>query len=244
MKNLIISKLTFLSILSVIITFSFCKKDDDSLSNDNLIKNKLIGTWYIYNYKTISFKTNNTFIDTSYALYNDKPNEYQITNILQGSYSIDNGQLKFSDIKLIYTKGQENVTLGSYYTELEPLNNLSFDNDKLVIEPKTSLSTELKTNSIIGKWSSDELIAVYDKNLENKFTGGIKRSTFNFKSDSSVVCEYKFIYDNKVFSANDSVDFNFKSSVLSINQWNFSVNVSFNDNQMFWIHSKEIYQKK
>ncbi len=199
MKKTIDLKLGLLVLLSITIFLFSCEKNEDDLSTDSLLKNELVGSWYISDSKTISFNENNTFIDTTFAIFNDRPGEYQIHDIIAGNYSIENGQLNFSNIELLYCKAQENESVGSLYIVVEPICNINIDNNSLEIEANTIFSAvENSTSNIFGEWSFEVLIAVYDKNLENKFTGGTRDVLYNFESGSNELeLNYKYTYDNK-----------------------------------------------
>jgi hypothetical protein len=246
MKKLLFSILSVYTVLVLLIFLVSCQKDDSISPEDILIKNQLIGTWTFVNtnFGSISFYEDNTFIDSTYSVFSGNPSVYQIENVLKGQYLVDNGQLKYSNVKLIYCKGQENTTLQQYITTYEPLNSVSFEGDYLVIKPKVLLVPTGKSNSgIIGKWSSDKEIGVYNKNMSVHYTGGTITFDYEFKTDLSLTVKSNTIYDNIKSSDSQTLTYEYNSPTLNIKQWGYYFNVAFEGKQMFWTYGSKTYKK-
>jgi hypothetical protein len=247
MKNLT-STLTIVCLFSfVLIVLSSCEKDNKNSAADALIKSQLIGTWNSTNYyhKTMVFKQDNTFIDTTFDIYGDKPNEFQVGEIIKGNYKVEDNQLKVTDIKLVYFKGQESSLSLGFTTSYEPLSDLILDGDNLNVEPKVLLTAIGKSNTnIIGKWSTQKVIAVYDNNLNNKYTGGIMKVTWEFKADLTATCNYDYIYDNITKSFNESLHYEFNDPDFSIKEYGFNAKAYITNNQMIWTYYASTYKRK
>jgi hypothetical protein len=247
MKNLTYSRLILYLFSFVLIILFSCEKDDKNSAADALIKSQLIGTWNSTNYyhKTMVFNQDNTFIDTTFDIYGDKPNEFQVGEVIRGNYTVEDNQLKVIDTKLAYFKGQESSLNMGFTTSYEPLYNLILDGDNLTIEPKVLLTSIGKSNStIIGKWSTQKVIAVYDNNLNNKYTGGIMKVTWEFKADLSAICSYDYIYDNIIKSYNESLHYEFNDPDFSIKEYGFNAKAYFTNNQMIWTYYASTYKRK
>jgi hypothetical protein len=247
MKKITYSRLIVCSICVLLGSFLSCEKDDSMSPEDRLIKNQLIGTWTFTNtnFGSITFYDDNTFIDSTYSIFGDKPLEFQINEVLKGQYLVNNGQLKYSNVKLIYVKGgQSNSTLQRSISTYEPLNTVSFEGSNLVIKPLVLLVPSGKSNSnIIGKWSSDKVVGVYDKTLNNQYTGGTMTYNYEFKSDLSLVVNTNTVYDNIKSSDSQNLTYVFNSPTLNIKEWGYYFTVSFEGNQMFWTYGSKTYKK-
>ena len=246
MKNQVNLKSKILLVFSVTVLFSSCQKDN--LSNNSL-KNKLIGTWHYPGWEAITFNSDNTFFDTYYEFQYSNGSLYEAAiDSIKGRYSIENGQVRFSDLKSIYARGESEGYLTSSMVELEPLNNVYFEGNKIALQEIsvfTSLSGDIGTNSISGKWTSTSLAAFYDRNYTPQHTGGIVKATLNFKSDSSVVYQKQYLFEGKTVSdPPQNYNYQFDGSVLVIKQLSLKVTVTFYHNQMFWFHPKYFYQKR
>jgi hypothetical protein len=244
MKDIAFRKITVYSVLIILILLVSCEKNEE----DKLLKDQLIGTWKSTNsyYKSYTFNKDNTFIDTTYYLYSDNPFDFKVLEIIAGDYLVVNGQITFSNIQLSYFNGQENENNLGHSTTYDPNYNLSFEGDILVLNQKDVFEAINKTNSsILGKWSHDKLVAVYDKNLTNKSTGGTVHGIYDFKSDLSVDWQYETSYDNIVDSGNLTTVYDLTDSKLSINQWGlYNLTVSFAKNKMIWIYADRTFQRK
>jgi len=232
------------SIMLLLVIFASCEKNEE----DQLLKDQLVGTWKSTNsyYKSYTFNEDNTFIDTAYYLYSDNPFDFKVLAIISGDYMVENGQLNFSNIHLVYFEGQNNEYTQEYSTTYDPFYIVSSDEDILVLTQKDVFESVNKTNSgIIGKWTHDKLVAAYNKNLENKFTGGILHGVYDFKPDLSVNWQYETSYDDIVNNGNSTTTYDLTNSKLSINQWGlYDLNVSFTKNKMIWIYGDRTFQRK
>lgn len=247
LKKLTSSKLTACFFLAIIIVLVSCQKEDCISPEDILLRNKIIGTWEStdYYYKKICFKNDNTFIDSSLFIYSARPGQIQIDEVITGNYSVRDAQLFLSGIKMAFSKTQFSPTVEIYKSVYEPLYNLTLEGENLIIEPKVHLVSNLKSNSnIVGSWSSDKLIAVYDRTLPNKFTEGLIKYIYNFESDLHVDCLQKVYYKNNVESKTETADYIFSNSKLSIYHWGFYANVTFTKNEMFWTFQARNYKKQ
>lgn len=244
MKDLTKRRLTAYSILIVLLVLISCQKNED----DQLFKDQLIGTWKSTNsyYKSYTFNEDNTFIDTAYYLYSDNPFDFKVLSVISGNYQVDNGQLNFSNIQLIYFNGLENEYNLGQSTTYDPNYTIAFDGDILVLTQKDIFESINKLNSgIIGKWSHDKLVAVYDKSLVNKSTGGTVHGIYDFMPDLSLKWQYETSYDNIVDTGNLTTVYDLTDSKLSINQWGlYNLTVSFAKNKMIWIYGDRTFQRK
>jgi hypothetical protein len=244
MKNLLSISLKTFSILVLLIIIASCEKNDE----DQFLKDQIVGTWKSTNsyYKSYTFNENNTFIDTAYYLYSDNPFDYKVLEIISGDYLIKDGQLTFSNIRLVYYNGQESGYALGYSTTYDQLYNISFDNDILILNQKDVFEPINKSNSgIIGKWNHNKLVAVCDNNLENKYTGGSLYGIYDFKSDLSVNWQYETKYDNITKTGSASTNYDLSNSQLTINQWGlYNLNVSFTKTKMIWLYSDRTFQRK
>jgi hypothetical protein len=244
MKNPPCIRLTLFVFSFGLIIILSCEKNDKISAEDAMIKSQLIGTWNSTNYyhKTMVFNQDNTFSDTTFDIYGDKPNEFQIGEVIKGTYKVEDRQLKVINIKLAYFKGQESPLNGGFTTSYEPLYNLIIDGDNLTIEPKVLLISIGKSDyNIIGKWSTKKVIAVYDNTLNNKFTGGIMMATWDFKADLSATYSYDYIYDNIIKTQNESIHYEFNDPDLYIKEYGFNAKASFINNQMIWTYYASTY---
>lgn len=244
MKDPMPRNLNILIILVLLSALYSCEKNDD----DQFIKDQIIGNWKSTNsyYKSYTFKENSTFIDTTFYLFSENPSIYRVKEIIAGDFKINNGQLSFSNIRLVYFNGQGNVNLLGYSTTYDPLYDISFDNDILVLNQKDIFNPlDKSTSSIIGKWKHDKLVAVYDKNLSNKFTGGYVYGIYDFKSDLTVNWQYETKYENIINTSSTSTTYDFADSRLNINQWGlYNLTISINKDKMIWLYSDRTFQKK
>jgi hypothetical protein len=231
-------------ILLLLIMFVSCKKKDD----DQLIKSQLVGTWKSTSgyYKSYTFNENGTFRDTTFYLDSNNPFDFKILEIITGQYNVDNGEINFSNIKLEYFMGQENVTISGRSHAYEPTYNISVQGDNLVLTQKDVFESINSSNSgIIGKWSHDKLVGVYDNSLPNKFTGGTIHGVYDFKPDLSVTWQFETSYDNKVTTGNSTTAYDLTDSKLNINQWSlYNLKVSFTKNKMIWIYDESTFQRR
>lgn len=244
MKSLLSISLKASSIIILVIIIASCEKNEE----DQFLKNQIVGTWESTNsyYKSYTFNVNNTFIDTAYYLYSDNPFDFKVLEIISGDYLIKDGQLTFSNIRLEYYNGQESEYSQGSSTTYDPLYNVSFYNDNLILNQKDIFESINKSNSgIIGEWSHDKLVAVCDKNIENKYTGGSLHGIYDFRSDLSVNWQYETKYDNITKTGSASTTYNISDSQLSINQWGlYNLNFSFTNNKMIWLYSDRTFKRK
>lgn len=106
-KNIQTTKL-ILFLISIFISFSCEKKDDDKLINDN----ELIGTWVDtvyakpsgYRVYELIFNSTSSFTDksSSYGIYNDQDNdELSGWFVRTGNYEVNNNKLKLISKKVV-----------------------------------------------------------------------------------------------------------------------------------------------
>jgi len=244
MKNVLTSFFKIFGILFLLITIASCEKNDE----DIFLKTQILGTWKSTNsfYKSYTFNENNTFIDTAFSLKSNDPNDFKVYEIISGDYIIKDNQLTFSNIRLVYHDGLESEYLFGYSTSYDPLYNISFVNDILILNQKDIFESINKSSSgIIGKWSHDKLIAVCDKNLENPYTGGYLYGIYDFKSDLSVNWQYETKYDNITHTSNSLTDYKMSNSQLTINQWGiYDLDIIFTKNKMIWLYSDRTFERK
>jgi len=241
MKNILQKSFKIFGILVTLIIFISCEKDD------LLLKDQIIGTWKSTNsyYKSYTFNEDNTFIDTAFYLPTDDPFYFEVNEIISGNYKIEEGQLYFSNIQLVYFKDQDSEHLLGHSTQYAPVYTISSSEDILILNQKDIFESINKTSSgIIGTWSHDKLAAIYGKDLENKFTGGTVHCIYDFKSDLSLDVQYKVLYDNTSDNTNSTTTYEFNNPLLSINKWGlYNVSVSFQKNKMVWIHNDRTFQR-
>jgi len=234
--------LRILGILFLSILISSCEKNED----DQLIKSQLIGNWKSTNsyYKSYTFFDDNTFIDTAFCLVSENPSEFVVLEVISGDYIIANGQLKFSNIQFKYIKDQYQKV--GFSTMYDTKYIVSFDGDILVLNQEDVFeSVDNSNSSIIGKWSHDKLIAVYDVDLESKFTGGTVQGLYEFKSDLSVKWQYKSLYGDIVKTGGSTTTYDLSNSCLNINGWGlYNLTVSFVKNKMIWVYGDRTFQRK
>lgn len=237
-------KLNVCLLLIALMMISACQKNDD----DQLFKDQLIGTWKSTNslYKIYTFNDDNTFIDTTFYLFSDDITGFKVDRIISGEYLVDNGQLKFSNIKMTYFRGEEDENTLSLSQMYEPNHNISFDGDILVLTQKDIFESNSNSNSgIVGKWSHDKLVAIYDKRIDYRSTGGTVKGIYEFLADNTVKWQYEVSYDNSVDEGNSSTVYNLIDSKLTINQWGLNdLSVSWTKNKMIWTYSDRTFQRK
>jgi hypothetical protein len=223
---------------------SSCEKNRDN----QILKDLLIGTWNSTNsyYKSYTFQENNSFIDTTYELKSDNPFDFKVSEIIAGDYSINDRKLIFSNIHFLYFDGQNDENIDEYSTTYDPVYKISINNDILVLNQEDDFKSINNSNSgITGKWSHTKLAAVYDKNIENKFTGGSVIGIYDFKTDLSVNWQYETEYNNITQTGNDSTTYNLSDSQLTINKWGlYDINISFTNNEMIWIYNDRTFKRK
>lgn len=242
MKTQTFPRLSVFSIGIILLFFSSCQKD----KTENLFKSQLVGTWNStnYNHTTMVFKQDNTFVDSTYYIFSN-PDAFQLGMVLTGNYVVDNDQLRLSNTRLLYFYGQDTQTNSGFSTSYEPLYNITFDGNILTLEPKVQLTLISGSNSkVVGKWNTEKLVAVYDNNLSNKFTGGIMKAVWEFKSDLTSTYNYDFIYDNITKSFNENINYEFNDPELFLKEYGFTVNVTFKKNQMIWTYYGKTYERK
>jgi hypothetical protein len=228
--------------LLVLLSVISCEQNDD----DQILKEQIIGTWRSTNYwyRSYTFNQDNTFIDTLFEMHN---NTYTVREIISGNYKIENGELIFPSIQMSYVKGQENQYTVGFSDTYNPEFIISFQGDVLALKQKDVFELVSDQHSgIIGKWNHDKLVAVYNKNLQNVFTGGIVKGVYDFKSDLTVDWQYQIIYDN--ISENIShwkVKYDFIDPQLNIIDWSlYNVSVSFTKNKMIWLYNDLTFKKE
>jgi hypothetical protein len=220
-----------------------CEKSDDSQD----LKDQIVGTWKSTNsyFKSYTFNDNNTFIDTTFTLKSDNLLELKVFEIISGSYLINDGQLTFSNIQLDYFDGQDSEYVGGTSTMYDAIYNISFVNDILVLKQVDVFELVSLVNSgIIGKWNHNKLIAVYDKNIVNKSTGGTLYGIYDFKSDLSATWQYETRYKNFTDTSKSSASYNVSGTYLTINDWGlYDLNISFSKNKMVWLYPDRTFEK-
>ena len=233
-----------LSVLALLIIFISCENNND----DQFLKDQIVGNWRSTNsyYKSYTFNENNTFIDTAFYLWSDDPFNFKVREIISGDYLIKDGLLTFSNIRLMYFDGQESGNVVGHSTTYDQLYNISFDNDILILNQKDIFEPINKSNSgIIGKWKHNKLVAVYDNNLANKYTGGSLYGLYDFKSDLSVTWQYEAKYDNITQSGGSSGNYDLLNSQLTINQWSlYNIDVLFTKTTMIWLYNDRTFQRR
>ena len=231
-----------LGILSLLIFVASRDKNED----DQLLKEQLIGNWKSTNsyYKSYTFFDDNTFIDTAFYLVSENPSEFIVLEVISGDYVIVNGRLKFSNIQFNYIKDQDDIEGRTSIYDSKYI--VSFDGDILVLNQEDVFaSVDNSNSSITGKWSHDKLIAVYDMDLENKFTGGTVHGLYEFKSDLTVKWQYETLIDNIVNTGGSTTTYDLSNNCLNINGWGlYNLTVSFAKNKMIWVYSDRTFQRK
>lgn len=241
MNRILIHYLRFFSILVFLIPLVSCEKNE----NDQLLKEKILGTWQSTNsyYKSYSFFDDNTFIDTAFYLISENPSTFEVSEIISGDYSIHDGLLMFSNINLVYVKGHSE--LSSFATTYDAKYIISFNADILVLNQK-DIFTPLNNSSseIVGKWAHNKLIAVLDKSTDNVFTGGLVKGIYEFKSDLSVTWQYKYSYENIEKTGGSAATYELENSNLTIINWGlYDLSVSFTKGDMVWIYGDRTFER-
>jgi len=243
MKALLSSRFKICYLIIILFISTSCEKSDDSQG----LKDQIVGTWKSTNsyFKSYTFRDNNTFIDTTFRL-EDNLFDFKVLEIISGNYLIRDGQLTLSNIQLNYFDGQDSEYVGGSSTTYDAVYNISFKNDVLVLNQVDVFElVGLSNSGIVGKWNHNKLIAVYDKNLANKSTGGTLYGIYDFKSDKSVTWQYETSYENiKNTSSNPSTAYNVSGELLTINDWGlYNLNISFSKNKMIWLYPDRTFER-
>lgn len=242
MKTLLSLRFTIFYLIILLFITASCEKSDDSQD----FKDQIVGTWKSTNsyFKSYTFKENNTFIDTAFIL-KDNLIDFKVFEIVSGNYIIKDGQLTLSNIQLDYFDGQESEYVGGSSTTYDAVYNISFKNDVLILNQIDVFElVSLSNSGIIGKWNHNKLIAVYDKNIANKSTGGTLYGIYDFKSDQSVTWQYETLYENISNTAKSSASYNVSDAHLSINEWGlYNLNISFSKNKMVWLYPDRTFER-
>jgi hypothetical protein len=243
MKTLLSIRFKIFYLIILLFITASCEKSDDSQD----LKDQIVGTWKSTNsyYKSYTFNDNNTFIDTTFRLKSDNPLEFYVFEIISGNYLIRDGQLTFSSIQLDYFDGQESEYVGGFSTTYDAVYNISFVNDILVLNQVDVFElVSLLNSGIIGTWNHNKLIAVYDKNLTNKFTGGTLHGIYDFKSDQSVTWQYETLYENITNTSKSSASYSVSGAHLTVNDWGlYDLNISFSKNKMVWLYPDRTFER-
>lgn len=243
MRTLLSIRFKIYYLIILVVIMASCEKNDESQA----LKDQLVGTWKSTNsyYKSYTFKDNNSFIDTAFTLTPDNIT-FKVREIISGNYLIKDGQLTFSNIQLDYFEGQESENIKGSATMYDPVYNISFKNDILVLNQMDVFELASSSNSgIIGKWNHNKLIAAYDNTIPNKSTGGTVNGIYEFKSDQSVTWQYETLYDDFTYTGSSSATYNVSNGNLTINDWSlYDLNVSFQKNQMIWRYPELTFERR
>lgn len=221
----------FLGILTLAYS---CEKNDEGPSDNEILKNQLVGTWNIPNYRTICFNEQNEFIDTSFARFNDI---LKVHYILKGNYKIENEQLRLSDTKLLYAIGQDMDNIVGFSTTSQPLNNIEIQNDKLTMEGVTILTTNSnKVTGLQGTWNTESLFSAYVRDSSVTHFGGIRTEVYSFREGSDTI-DYNFNYGDSpglLYIKDGEVGYSYENNILSMDKWLHRSTVSFSEDKMYW----------
>jgi hypothetical protein len=227
--------------LSLLVLLSSCEKDDGNAS----LKDQLIGTWRSTNsyYKSYTFFEDSTFIDTSF--YMESPALFRVLEVISGDYSINNECLVFSNVHMLYFDGLEDEYVLGSGTTYDPVYNVSFRGDVLVLNQQDDFKpVRANNNGIIGKWSYDKLVAVYDKKLEIRCAGGTLYGIYDFDPDLNVYWQYEISYAGIVETSSSSTTYILNDSKLTVNQWGlYNINVSFKRDHMVWLYPDRTFER-
>lgn len=244
MKTLLSIWFKATGVIALMLAICSCEKND----GDQDLKNQLLGTWKSTNsfYRSYTFNENNTFIDTAFFLSSTNPQIYEPMNVISGDYLIKNGQLIFSDIKLDYFHGMENEYVFRYLTTYDSLYNISIKDGYLNLRQKDVFEQVNNSNSgIVGEWSHNKLVAVYDKSNEDRQLGGTLYGLYDFKEDLSVNWQYEENYGNMTETGNWSTIYELSGSKLTISYWGlYNLEISFGTGKMVWLYEDRTFDKR
>jgi hypothetical protein len=223
----------YLSILFFILLTS-CEKDN-LLTEDELLKHELVGSWKgMNNSTTYTFFENNSYVD---SLFIGQENE-TLGYVINGKYKIENGYLLFDEVVLTYHIDKQDLSITASLVLMYPQLKLQIIQDELTFI-QTMIFTSNQSNHVNelnGKWSSDMIISAYDSEQNPDFVDGTLLKEIDFLSDPNY-CNIKntYYYGTKEYIDSwDSVKYDYSLSYLVFAEFGESYFLSFESNKMIW----------
>jgi len=216
---------------------------------DEILRNKIIGTWktydeYIVNRETISLLKDGSFIDTLYAKLPFVDDTFLPKYIVSGKYYIEDGLLKFQDADLQYHQNADNDTIVNLIEYIYP-RSINFDGDDLLLQRlQVLIPIDHLGERLDGEWESLQWVTTYDRNADPIFNSGLIRHRYNFNTEANI-CEYTIDYlfespfRNETLRSNFIYGNHYLEITPIINDF-----VQFNNNKIYLInHDNMLYQK-
>jgi len=173
----------------VFLLINGCSKNDNPVqsNNDVVLKDQITGLWKYWNQNSIEFKSDNTFTDTIWTIY-DTTSINHLVLIVKGDYNIQDSILYFSNIKVEYGDSASMpigvVGVGKDYT---PFKVQVSEHELIVNQMEILYKTSGSLNDIFGIWKTEHLKAIVERRSQNFVTTqGTIFKTFQFFQDSTL----------------------------------------------------------
>ncbi len=178
-------KLLFLcNIIAIIaLTMTGCDKDD-TYTDDELLQQDLIGSWYGQDNGSIFyFDKNGTYYD---SVFIDLPLN-NLATVIKGKYKIENGQLIFGESLYTYTIDEADPGVEQSVFFLNPVREVDLTEDGVLCLNEIQVYEHVdSTDEIYGKWKEKQIIVVYDRDMDPYFFSGESDLVLEFSRDTNV----------------------------------------------------------
>ncbi len=215
---------------------------------DEVLNQRLIGSWKAKNYETLTFNPDGTFIDTLWADIPYTSTVYAPVYVIEGNYSVKNGLLNFYDATFTYVRAAADKFALQYYSILYP-RYVRMDSDDMFLQVTPVLSSRNDSTLLNGEWEMTNWICVYNKNYDPQIVGGKIKESYNFVS-SELKCNYNRTYFFDAGVENISIisaytyehpRINFQTPDLDFGSF-FGVMIAHHtENEMRWVASDAVY---
>ncbi|NUQ82819.1 MAG: hypothetical protein HUU10_14535 [Bacteroidetes bacterium] len=230
MKTIVI---LFLSIFTLIGCSD--ENNQEEITNDNLLKNRLVELLGTGKSPTIEYRSNNTYKQTFFHSESNDSNSNKLWMIVEGKYSINNAELKIENGTVVYID-----SLVSYFGwqiifthEIE----LKLSGNQLLMTPVKVFTSETGSKTELwGRWSHTSWTISYRNQII--IYEGRQTETYTFNKDSSQIY-FSFDYSEKnIFDPySGKSDFIYNPPLLSIDATTENIqNVTFKNGKMYWYY--------
>lgn len=218
-----------------------CSCTDDNqiltgVSNDDLLKTQLLGTWQYGDWFRLTFRADNTFSDSAMDRSATDSNQYYTAIRKSGTYAVTDGVLRWMNVHWVFADSTQGFTV------IVLDQKMAFANGHLLLSPAYSLTSDDGYGlDLPGAWTMIQWGYEQTPNQPGRSREGSLTNSFFFDRDSNLLqCRFEYFNGS---TATYAGSYAYNPPLLDAPVAGVSgVTVRFTPGRMFWFYNIEPFE--
>jgi hypothetical protein len=218
-----------------------CSKNNpvsSNLTEDDVLKTRILGYWGSSPYGSITFRADNSYTDSSFFRSTIDTTKYNLNMVTEGQYAITNAVLMRTKIHVLYLDTAYYRGLGEIVWDFaEELQSVDKD---LVLTPVKVLQLVQGTgNQLWGTWATTYCVYICGNTPTQVIYEGRQKETFTFVKDSSLFSYgWQYLDGSPYPNSSFTSEFTYDPPKLSlIGPSDYINSVQFKNGCMYWYYN-------